>query len=190
LLLVYPSVHVFQQRVTVNEERDHARAGSELWTQNKYCITVEHGDTSDTLFTEPRVLQMQKWVHSIGNCNVCKDVFSQQKSLSNHLHVHRQPYRCHACKKSCNQKSEHRIHMHLHTGEHPYRCDVCKNSLIDRVISKYICEYIAENAHIPVICVKYLSVGSLKSWFICVHIVENFHMLAVCVRNPLVISII
>jgi len=113
---MYQAVHVsFPQRVIVTEEIDPAGTGSELQTEK--TRTKECADTSDTLLLEQQVMQMQQQTCSAGHqytCNVCKELFSQQNSLSTHLHVHQHQYKCGVYNKSFSQKSEQCTHAYTY----------------------------------------------------------------------------
>ncbi|ROT64215.1 hypothetical protein C7M84_017866 [Penaeus vannamei] len=63
-------------------------------------------------------------------CKQCGKVFTSERLLRRHLHVHGtvNPFMCAQCSKEFKSEYSLKLHQLIHTGEKPYECHICKTA--------------------------------------------------------------
>ncbi|XP_074542191.1 uncharacterized protein LOC141802551 [Halichoeres trimaculatus] len=65
-------------------------------------------------------------------CPLCGNIYSNKRSLSQHLKRHRSMFSCLVCEKKFPRRVEFETHMRIHTGEKPFCCSVCGSRFSDK----------------------------------------------------------
>lgn len=84
----------------------------------------------------------------------CEKWFDYAKKIENHvIYVHRKPYKCDMCKRTCHTARALKEHKMIHRSDYFFECNIChvkyKNDslkkhnmrLYGKYESKYICEH-------------------------------------------------
>ena len=64
-------------------------------------------------------------------CDLCLDIFTSKRGMSNHRLVHgreKKKHKCEQCDKSFVRPDVLRIHQNIHSGAKQYNCAVCRKS--------------------------------------------------------------